>query len=504
MELDILLKALLPVIGVLVVIIILSMGYVKAPPNKAFIISGWRKKPRILIGQAGIKIPYIERKDELELEAISVDVRTKNSVPTTDFININVDAVANIQVDYDSNGIKEGLISGLERASKNFLNRKSDYIANFVRETLEGNLREVIGKISLETLVKNRQDVVVQVAENVVPDLAKMGIKLVSFNIQNFSDENNIITDLGIENTSKIKKTAAIAKAQADKEIAIAKAQADKEANDERIKAELEIERKNQELEIKKAELKAETDVKVAQADAAYRIQEEEERKKVEIATQNAEIAKTEKQRELQTEQVLVKEQVLKAEVEKQAESKKYAEMQDADADLYRRKRDAEARRFEEEERAKGIEAVGKAEADATKLKGVAEAEALEKKAVAMEKFGKAAITEMLVKALPEMATAIAQPLSAIDKVSIIGGNSDGVSDMAGNVPAVLAKTIESIKEATGFDMTEVMRADTFEGKTTHNVNVTGLDNVEMATAVSQAVIDKMNEHTVSNQQNDM
>lgn len=503
MDLSILLKMVLPSIGILLIIIILATGYVKAPPNKAFIISGWRKKPRILIGQAGIRIPYIERKDELELEAISVDVRTKNSVPTTDFININVDAVANIQVNYDASCSKDDNMSGLERASKNFLNRKSDYIADFVRETLEGNLREVIGKISLETLVKDRQDVVAKVGENVIPDLEKMGIKLVSFNIQNFSDENGIITDLGIENTSKIKKTAAIAKAQADKEIAIAQAQADKEANDERIKSELEIERKNQELEIKKAELKAETDVKIAQADAAYKIQEEEERKKVEIATQNAEIAKTEKQRELQTEQVLVREQILKAEIEKQAEAKKYAEMQEADAELYKRKKDAEARRFEEEERAKGIEAVGKAEADATRLRGIAEAQALEKKAVAMEKFGKAAITEMLVKALPEMATAIAQPLSAIDKVSIIGGNSDGVNDLAGNVPAVLAKTIESIKEATGFDMTEVMRAETFEGKTTHNVKVAGLENPEVAAVVSQAVVDKMDEYMAVNHADD-
>ena len=483
-----------PILGILLLIIILLSGYVKAPPNRAYIISGWRKKPRTLIGQAGIKIPFIERKDELVLESISVDVRTKNSVPTTDFININVDAVANIQVDYDVATLQEGIPSGLERASKNFLNRGSDYIANFVRETLEGNLREVIGKISLKTLVQERQQVVTQVTDNVVPDLKNMGIKLVSFNIQNFSDENGIIEDLGIENTAAIKKTAAIAKADADRDVAIAKADADKKANDARIAAELEIEQKNQALEIKKAELKAEADVKVAQADAAYKIQEQEERKKVEVSTQNAEIAKAERQKDLQIQQVLIKEQVLDAEVKKQADAKKYAEMQEADADLYRRQKDAEAARYEEVERAKGIEAVGKAEADAIGLKGIAEAEALEKKAIAMEKFGKAAITEMLVKALPDMAKAIAEPISAIDKVSIIGGNSDGITDMAANVPAVLAKTIEAVKEATGFDMTEVMRAETFEGKTTHNLNVTGLEKPVATAAIIDAVKDSLPE----------
>ncbi|MGF7010593.1 flotillin [Lachnospiraceae bacterium PF1-22] len=465
-------------LAILFAVILILMGYVKAPPNKAFIISGWRKKSRTLIGQAGIRIPFIERKDELTLESISVDVKTKNSVPTTDFININVDAVANIQVDYDSKSTTEGGLSGLERASKNFLNRNSQYIADFVRETLEGNLREVIGKISLKDLVQNRQGVVTQVTENVIPDLKNMGIRLVSFNIQNFSDENGIIEDLGIENTAKIKKDAAIAKAEADKQVAIAKAEADKQANDARILSSMEIERKNQELEVRKAELKAEADVKVAQADAAYKIQEQEERKKVVISTQNAKIAEAEREKDLQAQQVLVKEQELESSVKKQAEAQKYAEMQEADADLYRRKQDAAAKRIEEEERAKGIEAVGKAEADAIKLKGLAEAEAMEKKAEAMKKYGQAAITEMIVTALPKMAEAIAEPIAAIDKVSIIGGDSNGVSGMADNVPTILAKTIESVKEATGFDLTEVMKADTIEGKTTHNVNLTGAEKL--------------------------
>ena len=488
----------LPIGGAVLLLILLLSGYVKAPPNRAFIISGLRKKPRTLIGQAGIKIPFIERKDELVLESISVDVRTKNSVPTTDFININVDAVANIQVAYDNEGTVDGLPSGLERASKNFLNRDSLYIGDFVRETLEGNLREVIGKISLKTLVQERQEVVTQVTDNVIPDLRNMGIKLVSFNIQNFSDENGIIEDLGIENTAQIKKTAAIAKADADRDVAIAQADADKQANDARIKAGLEIARKNQELEIKQAELKAETDVKTAQADAAYKIQEQEEQKKVEVSTQNAKIAKAEREHELQIQEVLIKEQTLAAEIKKTSEAKKYAEMQDADADLYRRQKDAEAARYEEEERAKGISAIGEAEAKAISLKGVAEAEALEKKAVAMEKFGKAAITEMLVKVLPDMAEAIAKPISAIDKLSIIGGSSDGVTDIANNVPMILAKTIESIKETTGFDMTEVMRADTIDAKINRNINVTGLADANAAieaTVASQLLTDNAIEY---------
>lgn len=477
---------------------IMVIGYVKAPPNKAYIISGWRKKPRTLIGQAGIKIPFLERKDELTLESISVDVRTQNSVPTTDFININVDAVANIQLDYNPDSTGSDSISGLERASKNFLNRKSDYIAGFVRETLEGNLREVIGKISLQTLVQERQEVVAQVTDNVVPDLERMGIRLVSFNIQNFRDDNNIIEDLGIENTARIKKDAAIAKAGADRDIAIAQAEADKIANDARIMASLEIERKNQELEIKKAELKAEADVKVAQADAAYKIQEQEERKKVEISTQNAEIAKAELEKDLQIKNALIQEQILDAQVKKQAEANKYAEMQKADAELYARSKEAEAARIEQQEHAKGIKAIGEAEAETIRLKGIAESQALEKKAIAMEKFGKAAITEMLVQVLPEMAHAIAKPISAIEKVSIIGGDSNGVSDMASNVPQILAKTIESIKETTGFDMTEVMKADTISAKTDRNISLSGLEGSVITKDTIEAIAKAQSDDQVS------
>lgn len=463
------------VVGVF--LLILLAGYIKAPPNKALIISGVRKVPRVLIGRAGIRIPFLERKDELLLESISVDVKTEEMIPTKDCIKVSVDAVANIQVNYDKTQPEIG-IAGIEKASKNFLNRDAEYIGNFVRETLEGNLREIIGKITIRTLVEERQEVVNQVADNVIPDLDRMGINLVSFNIQNFKDTEDIIESLGIENVSRIKKDASIAKANADRDVAIAQAEANKNANDARILAELEIQKKNQELEIKKAELKKEADVKIATADAAYKIQEQEERKKVEISTQNAEIAKAELEKDLQIKQVLIQEQKLEAEIKKQAEATKYADIQEADAELYRRVKDAEAARIEEQERAKGIEAVGKAEADAIRLKGLAEAESIDKKAEAMKKFEKAAIAEMFINVLPEMAEAIAKPIAAIDKVSIIGGDSNGVANLSDNVPQVLAKTIQSVKETTGFDLTEVLKANTLEAKTTYNVNLEGANEV--------------------------
>ena len=273
------------VIAVLV-IVILTTGYIKAPPDTAYIISGLRKK--IIIGKASIKIPFFERMDRLSLKLIPIDVKTSTAVPTADYINIQVDAAVNIKISSDS--------ERLSVAAENFLNQDTDYIARVAREVLEGNMREIVGRMKLEEMVSDRQKFAELVKENAMPDLAAMGLDIISFNVQNFSDSNGVIDDLGIDNISQIKKKAAIAKAEADKEIAVAKAEADRQASDARINAEREIAIKNNELEIQKAELKKEADLKQAEADAAYQIEQETQRKTIEITSANANIAKQERE----------------------------------------------------------------------------------------------------------------------------------------------------------------------------------------------------------------
>ena len=236
------------------------------------------------------------------------------------------------------------------------------------------------------------------------------------------------------------------------------------------------------------------------QADAAYQIQQEEQRKTIEITTANADIAKQEREIELKQKEVSVKEQALEAEIKKQAEADKYAAQQKADAELYQRQKDAEAKQFEAERQAEarkaqaeadrysreqeaaGIRAVGEAEALAISAKGKAEAEAMEKKAEAYAKYNKAAVAEMLIKVLPDIAGKIAEPLSTIDKVTIIGGDggSNGVEQMAGNVPVVMAKVFESMKEATGIDLTQIVNAESYDAKVNRNVNLTGVDSVNL------------------------
>ncbi|WP_342982120.1 SPFH domain-containing protein [Ruminococcus sp. 2227st1_E6_2227SCRN_220401] len=455
------------IIPIIVIIVLLVLGYTKAPPNKAAVITGLRDKPKVLLGKAGFKIPFLERVDWMGVGQIDIDIETEDYIPTKDFINIKVDAIAQVAVDITPDG--------MEIAMRNFLNKKAEAVKETISKSLQGNLREIIGTMELKDICQNKTEFSEQVKANAEGDIAQLGIRILSFNVQNIQDKDGLIDDLGIDNREQIRKSASIAKANAEKEVAIAQAQADNDANIEKVKARTAIAERENELAIKQSSLKMTEDTAKAKADAAYKIQEESSRKEIEVYTQEADIAKREKEIELQAKEAEVAEKKLDAEVRKKAEAEKYAEMQKADADLYKRQKDAEAKLFEQEKEAAAIRKQGEAEAEAIRQKGLAEAEALDKKAEAMAKYGQAAILEMLVGVLPDMAKAVAEPISAIDKVTVIGGDSNGVSDMAGNVPTVLAKVMESVKEATGVDMAEIIKANTYDAKVNRNVNISGL-----------------------------
>lgn len=348
--------------------------------------------------------------------------------------------------------------------------------------------------MKLEEIVQDRKKFADKVQENAAPDMARMGLEIVSFNVQNVTDNGNVIENLGIDRVVSISKSAQISRAESERDIAVAQANANKEANNAKVEAETAIAEQNNALEIKKQELKKQSDIKKAEADAAYEIQEQEQRKTIEIATADADIAKQEKEAEIKEKEIAVKEKTLDAEIKKQADAEKYARIQKADADKYEAEQKAEAEKITKMKEAEATKAQGIAEAEAIKAKGLAEAEAMEKKAEAMAKYGKAAMTEMIIKVLPQMAEAIAKPLESIDKVSIIGGSGDsGMGTISDNVPQILARTIESVKETTGFDLTEVMKANTYDAKVNNNVTLQTDDLVKI-------VKDKINEdnHTDS------
>lgn len=409
---------LVPAIIVIAVLIICILGYIKAPPDMAYIISGLRKKPKILIGRAGVRVPFLERVDKLIVRQISVDIKSDGYIPTLDFIGVDVDAVAKVRVRTDDEGIK--------LAMRNFLNITDAHgFEQAISDSLQGNMREIIGTITLKEICNDRKKFGDEIQSKAQVDMNALGIEIISRNIQRVTDEKGLINALGQDNMSQIQKNASIAKAEAERDIQIAQAEAARQANEAQVASDTQISIRQTELAVKQAELKETSDIKKAAADAAYRIEEQKQRRSLDIASTDADIAKREKEAELAEREITLQERRLDADIRKKADADKYAAEKKAEAELYARKQEAEAKRFEQEQIAEGIKAVGAAEAEAIKAKALAEAEGIDRKAEAMKKYGEAAVVEMIMNALPEIAKNVATPLSNVDSITMYGeGNS--------------------------------------------------------------------------------
>ena len=487
-------------VAILFLAILLFVSYVKAPPSAAFIISGLSKEPRVLIGSGGFRIPFFERLDRVYLGQITVDIKTEESVPTTDFINVDVDAVAKIRVMPTNEGTR--------LAAKNFLNMMPNEIAEQLQDSLQGNMREIIGTLDLRSLNTDRDGFSDQVMTKASPDMAKLGIEIISCNIQNVTDKEGLIKDLGADNTAKIKKDASINRAIAERDVKIEVSKADKEANDARVDADTAIAIKNNELALKRAALKQQADTAQADADAAYAIQQQEQQKTINIKTVEAEIEKTKREQILSKEQIEIRQNQLAAEVEKKADADKYQIEKNAAADLEQRKRVAEAQKYEAEQRALaqnaesdavryrleqeaiGIKAKGEAEAYAIQKKGEAEALAMDKKAEAYKKYNNAAVAQMMIEVLPQIVENVAKPISSIKDVHVYSGGQDtgaGVASMSGGVPVAIKQAFDVLKSATGVDMADIMRAGTIDAKVNRNINL----NDEARGVVDNVIKDK-------------
>lgn len=459
---------------VLLIIVLFAASYIKCPPDMVYMISGLKRKPRIIIGKATLRIPFLERVDKLTLELIQIDVKAHN-VPTSDFINVDVDAVANVRIPNN-----EELI---QVAARHFLNQNAEYIAKNVQQVLEGNMREIIGQLNLVSLVNDKQLFSQKIQENATDDIRNIGLEIVNLNVQSCTDDNEAIENLGIDNLVKIQKEARIAKANAEKEIKIAEAQADEEGAKVRAEADAKIAEQQKDLKLKQAQYKIEQDQKKAEADAAYSIEQAIQQKTVNETSVLSEIAKTEKMTELKEREVALKEKELDALVRKQADAEKYAMetkaqaekaviIQNAEANAEKAKRDAEARISEaeaEKEAAKleaeGIrakleaEAAGKkaileAEAAGIKAKALAEAEGIEKKAEAQAKMKEASIVEMICKALPEIAKEVATPLQNIDSITMYGDQS---SKLIENGTQNIDKILKVAQDSLGLDLKSIL-----------------------------------------------
>lgn len=477
------------IIGIITLVLVIGLflaSYVKCPPDMVYLISGLRKEPRVVTGKATLRIPFLERIDRIPLKLIQIDVRT-NRVPTNDYINVDVDAVANVRISAKAELIRI--------AAKHFLNQSINDIAVNVQQILEGNMREIIGQMQLTDLVNNKQLFSQKIQENATDDIEKLGLEIVNLNVQNVTDDNDAIVNLGVDNLVRIQKDAKIAKAKAEKEIKIAESEADEAGAKARAEADANIAEQQKALAIKKAEYKKEQDIKQAEADAAYGIEEASQRKLVNQAEVDAEVAKAERMTELKEKEVALKEKELDALVRKQADAEKYKIEQEAQADKIARQQQAEAELIEAENDAKarvatakaakeaaeleaegikakllaeaeGKKAILQAEAEGIRAKAVAEAEGIEKKAEAQAKMKEASIIEMITNVLPSIAKEVSAPLNNIDNITMYGDQSTKLIE---NNTQKIDQILKVAQDSLGLDLKSMIAGFAAKGMIDNN-----------------------------------
>ncbi len=473
------------VVGGLGFVAIAVVGYVltylaflrKAGPNEVIVVSG-RGRVRFITGGAGMVVPLFNTWNRLSLEVMTLDVTTPE-VYTSQGVPIIVDGVAQIKIKKDE--------ASLHSAAERFLGKQPEEIARIALETVQGHLRAILGTLSVEDIYKNRDQFAQKVQEISAGDLGNMGLGIDSFTIRDIRDKHGYLEALGKPRIAEVKRTAAIAEAVAAKEASIAQADAERETRQRQAEAL----RLSQEAEAKRDAAVAE-----ANADKVRRQREADAtaRRAAEIATFQAEQAIAEQQAianrkkaeaemafdlqkktmeiQIQEQEITRREKELDATIKRQADAKRYEMETIATATRMKVETEAAAEKqrltaVADGEKARGLaaaavtQAQGVAEAEARKAQGLAEALAMEKKADAWRKYGEAAVMQILAPVLPEIARAVAEPLSRIDKITMVstgsGNGGDGISRVTGEVAKVISQVPPVVESLTGLRIEDLM-----------------------------------------------
>lgn len=342
--------------------------YKKAPPTQAIVVTGFGlSRPKVVCGRGVFVLPIVQRADRLNMRLLKIDVKTpETGVKTKEGVSLWLDSVVTVQV-YSENStvsdeevrnagyddIRKYINSRQQAAISNFLGMDEAHINEKINDVLQGNLREIVSEMTVDQILTNRKQMAVSVVENARPDLAKMGLEVVTFNVQDVKDavdamghNHGVIEAIGVEQEELVKKRASIAKAEAERDVSCAKAAAAMAANEKEIEAQTAIAQRNNELELAKSKLKAEADKAAADANAAGMIQTNLRAKEVKESEADAEIARQKKMVDLAAQEAEVQQRKLDAEVRKQA-----------DAELYRRQKEATGIDMRDIVRANSIEA---------------------------------------------------------------------------------------------------------------------------------------------------
>jgi flotillin len=446
------------IVAVVAVLVVLFFGlwafnYRKVGPNQVLVISGRtstitdadgraRKVGyRLQVGGGTFVMPFVETVDVLPLDVFSISVRCPE-VLTAQGVIISAEAYGQVKASSD-----QGLLS---RAVENFLSKGSSGITSVAQEVLEGQMRAALGRMAVEEIYTERDRFAEQVRGAAGEDLARLGLEVLAFSLKDISDSQGYLQALGARRIAEVKRDAALAQAEADRDSAIQAAEYRKQGDVARLAAEAELAGATRDFEIQRAEYQATVNVKRAQADIAYEL----ERAKLAegLKRQEAQVRLTEKElaARIEEQEISRREKELEATVKRPAEAMNYQAKLEADADAYKKELEAKGK-------AAGIRLLGNAEAEAATARGRADAEAMKQKAAAWKEYNDAALAEMVVKQLPELARAVSEPLSKVEKIIMVG-EDNGAPKLTGQVASVVAQLPTVVESLTGLKLADLLK----------------------------------------------
>ncbi|MET3210133.1 UNVERIFIED_CONTAM: flotillin [Paenibacillus sp. PvR008] len=500
---------------VVIVIVILGIAfwarYKTVGPDEGMIVTGSflgnkniseddsGRKIKIVRGGGAFIWPIFQQSEFISLLSHKLDVTTPE-VYTEQGVPVIADGVAIIKVGSS--------IEDIATAAEQFIGKPLEALRGEAQEVLEGHLRAILGSMTVEEVYRNRDRFAQEVQGVAARDLKKMGLQIVSFTIKDVRDKHGYLDALGKQRIAAVKRDAEIAEAEAVRDARIQKARAEQEGQKAELLRDTNIAEAAKEKELKVASFKKEQDTAKAEADQAYHIQEARAKQTAVEEQMKVELVRKEREIDLQTKEIQVREKQYDAEVKKKAEADRYAVEQAAEADKSRKMREAESLQYSIETQAKASaeqkrlngqaeadaeRAKGTADADVIRLRGLAEAEAKEKLAEAFQKFGEAAILDIIVKMLPELAGRIAEPIASIDKLTVVDtGKGEGAARVSNYVTELMATAPEMLKSVSGIDMEQLIKGLTTGKKGLHSVPSSGeTDKLHIHAPVEVAPRDK-------------
>ena len=463
------------IIGILILAAIFGaigitfMLWKRVPQNTAAVVTGLRK--RVISGGGGFVIPIFERYDKISLENIKIIVNIDGAI-SDQGVPVSVRTVAVVKVKSD----KESILTAIEQFHKSTMEKTVTAIEEQAEFVLIGKLREIIAKMTVEELNRDKDKFISNVQENAAVELAGMGLEIKAFTVKDISDTNGYLDALGRKQIAEVKRNADIAEAVARQETTVKVAEADRIGEEAKLVAETKVAEAAKTKELQVQAFRQEEQRAKAAADLAYEIEENKVKKDVTETEMQVELLRRQRETEVAAQEAVKRERELDATVRKEAEADKFRKEREVEAEKFKHISKAEAEaarvkldgeaeamavRMRGEAEAEAIRVKGLAEAEAIRAKGLAEAEAMHKKAEAFKQYNDAAVTQMIIEQLPEIAGRIAEPISQVDKIIAIDGSSDGkggASKVAGYVTDIMAQLPETVEALTGLNLNEIVQ----------------------------------------------